>query len=167
MKRIKQLLFFSFFLFLFTGSLKAQETRDPYYWPFASGSFWNVPIGDSAKYGHAQIKPVKDMGMTIDEDLIVMHPNAPLIPLMKSSAGWDRSKSRCIADGPQEAIIPLPKDFTVSKNTWIGNTPNSALAVLMPDGKTIYQTQPFANCSPTNSYPTSKYTGFSTENLYG
>ena len=30
---------------------EAEKTRDPAYWPFATTSPWNMPIGDKAQYG--------------------------------------------------------------------------------------------------------------------
>lgn len=139
--------------------------RDAYQWPFASSSIWNMPIGTDAQYVHAKIEQAESRGLTIDEDLIVLTPNAPTVDIFTSSAGWSREKSRCDADGGLPFSAPLPPDFIVSPDTWDGATPNSGLAVLMSDGKTIKQTQPFAYCDPDAS-ATSKYT-FDDVNLYG
>ncbi len=134
----------------------SQETRDPQKWPFADTSIWNTPIGTGAMYVNAKIQEATDWGMTIDEDLIVMCPEAYLMTILESDAGWDRNKSRCISNGKFHLQVPIPGDFIVSPENWDGLTPNSGLAVLMPDGITIKQTQPFAHCD-FNDYATSKY----------
>jgi len=125
---------------------KKTELRDPYLQPFSSTSIWNTPIGSNAKYVHAQIEPATEAGMTVDEDLIVMSPKEPLLDIYRSDASWDRTKDRCHIDGGLMFSAPIPRSFFVSKDTWDGATPNSGLAVLMPDGHTVKQTQPFAKC---------------------
>jgi len=136
--------------------LISQETRDPQKWPFADTSIWNTPIGTGARYVHAQLQDATDWGMTIDEDLIVMRPDADLMTILESDALWDRNKSRCISNGKFHLQAPIPADFIVSPENWDGLTPNSGLAVLMQDSVTIKQTQPFAHCD-ANAYATSKY----------
>ena len=54
--------------------------------------------------------------------------------------GW--GGNRCNASGPPLISVPIPADFMVSSNSH-----NSALAVVMPDGQTVVQGQPFARCS--------------------
>ena len=105
-----------------------------------------MPIGESAVFVHAQLEKAMAAGMTIDEDIIVMKPEAPLTEIFTNYAGWNREKDRCPKEGPLLFSAPIPADFTVSKENWDGTTPNSGLAVLMTDGRTIKQTQPFARC---------------------
>ncbi len=125
------------------------ENRDPLTWPFSSTSIWNMPLGSDARYVHAGLKRALSRGMTIDEDLIVMTPQEPMMGIYRNNAGWNRNKSRCTIDGELLFSAPIPVDFIVSPETWDGLTPNSGLAVLMPDGRTIKQTQPFAHCEAT------------------
>jgi hypothetical protein len=134
------------------------ETRDPLKWPFSQTSIWNMPIGSGAVYVHAQIeKAVKaGSGMTIDEDYIVMSPDAPLMEIYENNSGWSRTKSRCTIDGKLLFAAPIPQKYIVSRDTWVGDIPNSCLAVLMKDKRTIKQTQPFAHCTE-NQPGTSKY----------
>ena len=142
------------------------NTRDPLKWPFASNSIWNMPIGSKAVYVHAQIEKAMAAGMTIDEDYIVMTPNAPLMDIYYSDAGWNKNKSRCEKTG--ESLLyaaPIPQDFIVSPQTWDGSTPNAGIAVLMPDGRTIKQNQPFAHCEQ-GGYATSGYL-FADQDIYG
>lgn len=121
------------------------KSRDALQWPFSQNSIWNMPIGDSAVYVHAKLMPAKK-SCTVDEDYIVLTPNAPKVDIYFSDAGWDRTKSRCNPSGAVFMSVPIPHDFVVSPSTWHGITPNAGLAVLMEDGKTIRQTQPFARC---------------------
>ena len=66
-----------------------------------------MPIGSDAKYVHACLEP--GMGMTIDEDYIVMKPDAPLVSVYRNNAGWDRQKSRCTKDGELLFSVPIPE----------------------------------------------------------
>jgi hypothetical protein len=140
-------------------------TRDPLKQPFSSSSIWNMPIGKNAKYVPADLEKALAAGMTIDEDIIVLKPDAPLTEIFTNYAGWNRDKSRCPKEGPLLFTTPIPADFTVSKENWDGITPNSGLAVLMPDGRTIKQTQPFARCI-AGEYGTSQYM-FEDMDIYG
>ena len=51
-------------------------TRDKLRQPFASTSPWNMPLGSSAHYTPVGFKPDLDYA-TVDEDVIVLTPNAP------------------------------------------------------------------------------------------
>jgi hypothetical protein len=127
--------------------VSGQVKRDPLIQPFSSGSIWNMPIGENAVFVHAQLEKAMAAGMTIDEDIIVTKPEAPvnrnIIPITLAGTA---KKTVAQKKGPLLFKAPIPADFTVSKENWDGSTPNSGLAVLMPDGRTIKQTQPFARC---------------------
>ena len=143
---LKNLLFLLFCGLICVSPVSGQEKRDPLKQPFSSGSIWNMPIGENAVFVHAQLEKAMAAGMTIDEDIIVMKPDAPLTEIFTNYAGWNREKDRCPKEGPLLFSAPIPAGFTVSKENWDGTTPNSGLAVLMSDGRTIKQTQPFARC---------------------
>jgi hypothetical protein len=116
-------------------------TRNKLLWPFASTSIWNMPIGRGAVYVPAHIAPPSSQTLSSDEDIIIMDPSAPMVTLMHNGAGWGGG-NRCSGNGPALASVPIPSNFTVSSN---GH--NDALAVLMPDGQTVLQGQPFARCA--------------------
>jgi hypothetical protein len=140
-------------------------TRNPLIWPFAQNSIWNMPIGSKAVYVHARLEKATQAGMTIDEDYIVMQPDAQLVNIYENYAGWDKTKNRCEIQGTLLFSAPIPKTFLVDPATWDGLTPNAGLAVLMPDKRTIRQTQPFAFCDPLKG-ATSQYV-FENQDIYG
>lgn len=146
------------------AAAQTEGTRDPLLQPFSEKSIWNMPIGSDAVYTHAHLEPATEAGLTIDEDYIVMCPDEPLIGIYENRAGWDRNKDRCEKEGGLLFSAPIPEAFIVSRDTWDGDTPNAGLAVLMPDRRTIKQTQPFAKCGTTEA--TSQYV-FSDTDIYG
>ncbi len=148
-----------------TENLVEPGTRNPYQWPFSQTSIWNMPIGSNAVYVHARLEKATQYGMTLDEDYIVLSPAAPMVEIYENYAGWDRTKSRCDIQGKLLFSAPIPKKFQVSPSTWDGATPNAGLAVLMPDKRTIRQTQPFAFCDSTKA-ATSQYV-FDDQDIYG
>ena len=115
--------------------------RNKFLWPFASTSIWNMPIGSGAVYVPAHIAAPTIQTLISDQDIIVMDPSAPLMALVHNGAGWGGG-NRCTAGGATLASVPMPTDFIVPSN---GH--NDALAVVMPDGQTVVQGQPFARCA--------------------
>jgi hypothetical protein len=91
--------------------------------------------------------------MTVDPDLIVMTPSAPLTGIYYNSAGWSDA-DRCPVEGDLLFEAPMPADWVVPNG--LPRTPNNGLAILMPDGRTVKQTQPFARCTAGGD-ATSKY----------
>ena len=146
-------------------SQENEMRRDPIKQPFSSKSIWNMPIGSDAVFVPANLEKAMAAGMTIDEDIIVLKPDAPLTEIYTNNAGWNREKDRCAKEGPLLFSAPIPADFIVSPENWDGLTPNSGLSVLMKDGRTIKQTQPFARCRGGKS-ATSKYL-FEDTDIYG
>jgi hypothetical protein len=138
--------------------------RDPLKQPFSSDSIWNMPIGSGAQYVAANLDgtpgPDKWTPMPqIDDEPIILKPTAPLVSLMTSSVAWSGG-NRCGATGGQLAMIPVPANYT------IGNSgDNNSAAILMPDGRTILQAQPFTRCT-AGGIATSLLT-FPNEDLYG
>jgi hypothetical protein len=141
----------------------APTTRDPFAQPFASTSIWNMPIGSGAVYVPASIKPATGTSLEADDDVIVLTPTAPSTDIYINTADWDPTKSRCAVEGALLFAAPMPSDFVVPDP--MQQTPNSGLAVLLDDSRTIKQTQPFARCTAGQS-GTSHY-DFADEDLYG
>jgi hypothetical protein len=97
-----------------------------------------------------------------DDDVIVLTPTAPLTPVYTSYQDWSNPTpgARCAAEGPLITWLPIPASLVLPDN---GKTPNMSAAVLMPDGHTVYQTQPLQRCT-AGGYATSHYV-FSTTDL--
>ncbi|MDA3832660.1 MAG: hypothetical protein PF495_04625, partial [Spirochaetales bacterium] len=140
------------------------DTRVVYEWPFSDTSIWNMPIGSDAIYVHAQIEKATMAGMTIDEDILFLDGNAPMQNVYYNASGWSREINRCEPEETLLLSIPMYPDFIVGPETWEGDTPNSGVAAIMPDGRTIVQTQPFAQCK--EGIATSKFV-VKTVDIYG
>jgi hypothetical protein len=127
----------------------APSYRNPLVQPFVTGSIWNTPIGSGATYVAANIAPITGNTLAPDDDVIVLTPTAPLTEIFRSKADWNPDVSRCSFDAGAIPIlhVPIPSSFVVG-DTPTSATPNSGLAVLMGDNRTITQTQPFARCMP-------------------
>jgi hypothetical protein len=131
-------------------------TRDPMKWPFASSSIWNMPIGSGANYLasglHFTTAPNSteywyDMPQS-DHERIVLTATAPLTNVYISNVGWGGG-NRCAATGGVFFQAPLPAGYIVPNSTY-----NNGAAILLADGMTIVQTQPFTKCAGY-SYATS------------
>lgn len=139
-------------------NIRFPTSRDPIYWPFAVDSIWNMPIHNNAVYVDAGISahmPL-DAGPTTDWEPLILSPNAPLKDLVENNAGWD-GNPRCEALTGVTLLtgVPVPDNF-FNEDSGGGNTPNNSGAILMPDGLTVYETQPLQVCSP-NGIVTSQY----------
>jgi hypothetical protein len=143
----------------------APTTRDPLLWPFSSQSIWNVPIGSKAVYVPAELETPTQGTLTVDEDYIVLTPNEPLLNVYENHVQWNKQGDRTLKDGNLIARLPIPKDWEVTARTWDGLTPNAGLAVLLHDGHTLFQTQPFAY-DPRRGYATSLFV-FPLQDIYG
>jgi hypothetical protein len=124
----------------------APASRDAIKWPFASNSIWNMPVGSGARYVAANMPatPNNDVWSPmpmIDDERIVMRPNATMTPINYSSAGWSGA-NRCNGTGGQLVSVPMPSDFVVPNS----NT-NESAAFLQSDGRTLVQVQPLARCA--------------------
>ena len=119
--------------------------RDALLWPFSPDSIWNLPIGASAVYVPATIQAATQRGMTTDPDVLILTPNATMTAVYFNSDGWTGA-SRCAAQGAVLFQAPIPSDFVVPGATPT-DTPNHATAILLADGHTLIQGQPFARCA--------------------
>jgi hypothetical protein len=139
-------------------------SRDPLKQPFASTSIWNMPIGSNAQYVAANLSG--NPGNTIwasmpgiDEDKIILTPAAPMTQLYASNAGWSGA-NRCAATGGLLLTVPMPSDYVVPNGSG-----NNSAAFLMPDKRTIVQTQPLTRC--TAGAPGTSMATFANVDLYG
>jgi hypothetical protein len=136
------------FLLLCAAPVLAQgECRDPLVQPFAPDSIWNMPIGSNAVYVPAEIAPASRWGVTADEELIILTPDAPLRPIYEHDAGWDVNRLRCESRTGELLFegVPIPLEFWTDPG-YLGGTPNHGAAILLADGESILQTQPLHIC---------------------
>jgi hypothetical protein len=154
------------------------QTRDPITWPFSSASIWNTPIGSNAVYVPIDMAVPFDPGSPpsvppqnwapmpgISEMFTVMAPTAPLTDINYNSAGWSGA-DRCglTTMGGALTQVPIPSNYFVS-GTDRGDNP---AAFLMPDGRTLIQSQPFARCDRTPLPPVAtSIIHFDYTDLYG
>jgi hypothetical protein len=150
---------------LLTDKGAAQSTRDPWLWPFAQDSIWNMPIGDKATYVPANLGRYGDEYVDYDfEYMIKVKASDPEVPLYYPS-GISRCEGNTIS---WLGKMRVPYSFTTERIRQ-GYTPNEVATFLQPDNKTIWQTQPTTRCTqggPIYGYP---YTGINgnQETLYG
>ncbi|MGS0685632.1 fascin domain-containing protein [Nakamurella sp. GG22] len=126
--------------------LTPTTVRDPLKQPFSSTSIWNMPIGTGAVYVPANLPSVPGGDVwspmpQIDDDIIVLKPAAPLTSVRHSSAEWSGS-NRCTGGSQILATVPIPSGFLVGNSR-----DNNSAAILLQDGRTIAQMQPFTRCT--------------------
>lgn len=123
-------------------------TRDAIAWPFVWNSIWNMPLGDTARRVPAEMS-IGDAGVSVDEDILVLDPTAPLVNVVRHEGGWNAQVQRCeeVTGTALVTGVPIPEGF-VTDPGYLGATPNHAAAILMADGDTLVQTQPLHRCSP-------------------
>lgn len=144
------------------------NARNPIKWPFAQNSIWNMPIGSKAVYVDAHIKAISDTsvvcqrGMSTDPDILILTPDAPMTDVSLNTAGWSGG-DRCVVEGDVIIKAPIPVNFIVAGGGTC--TPNHSVAVLMPDGRTLKQNQPFSRCT-AGGPATSQYV-YPDGDLYG
>lgn len=123
-----------------------------------------MPIGSGAVYVPANISPnpggniwAKMPG--VDPEKIILKPTAPLVNINLSNAAWSGS-NRCGATGGLLMQVPMPSTYVVPHSTM-----NSSATFLLPDRRTIVQTQPLARCTAGGS--ATSMAKFSNVDLYG
>jgi hypothetical protein len=112
-------------------------------WPFRVDSIWNMPRGASAALIPAGLGATGNI--YADDDVVIMAPDAPLTPVYTNYVDWSDPTpgARCAVQGPLITNLPIPAALVLPDE---GGTPNMSAAVLLADGRTIYQTQPMHRC---------------------
>jgi hypothetical protein len=104
-----------------------------------------MPIGDSAKYKSATIRPFGTV--FFDENIIIQTPTEALVPIYTTTADWT-GIDRCNAINNNILDqAPIPLSFITDPDTFDFGTPNMSASILMPDKKTFKQNQPFNVCT--------------------
>lgn len=105
-----------------------------------------MPIGSNAVYVPANLPAVPGNDQwapmpQIDDERIVLRPNAPLTNINYSNAGWT-GKNRCAATGGLLTQVPIPSDFVIPHNNG-----NVSAVFLAKDGRSLIHAQPFTRCT--------------------
>lgn len=79
--------------------VRPDGTRDVRRWPQAATSPWNIPIGSNATYVGSNLVASTHYGNFVEEEIIVLEPQAPLVDVKVSTADWDKNADRCVATG--------------------------------------------------------------------
>lgn len=140
-----------------------EGVRDPLRHPFHSRSPWNHPIGDAADYVEAKLEASTRFGVFVEEEILILRPQAPLTAIFESHADWKKGADRSKIDGPELIQAPMPKNFVT--RDFIGDTPNHAATILMPDGRTLHHSQPFHR--EQEGEPATSHYVFPDSDLYG
>ena len=113
------------------------KSRDPWKWPFATDSIWNLPLGSGAVYVPAGLTPAPHIGIDVEYMVVTKagDPTLPVYPPSEWNKRWPGDSSRKLGE------LIVPKDFVI-EDAKSGSTPNACSAILMPDGRTVKQLEP-------------------------
>lgn len=137
--------------------------------PFVSGSIWNLPMGAGATFVPAGINDMESFNA--EPAILVLSATAPLTDVHYNADGWT-GQSRCATDGAVLFSAPIPTDFIVPGAS-PGNIPSNSAALLLADGRTVKQNQPFARCvaggdaTTMVEYPDGDLQGWGIEGAHG
>lgn len=127
--------------------------------PFSRNSFWNHPIGTEAKYVDMFVNRDRKTGqfrpfierIAIDQAQLFDQPDAPLMPVYLTENRWGKNVNgigdRCkISPNVTEPVdyYPIPRGYVTRFISQ--NKPNNPVSILLPDGKTLMESQPFQVC---------------------
>ena len=138
---------------LFCPSITS-SSRNVLLQPFSSNSIWNTSIGSNATYVAANITVPGHISP--DEDVIILTPSAPLVPLEYNSAAWQGGVgfNRCdFTTWPVTPVtgavthVPIPSHYSLPSAPY-PNTPNNAGTILLADGRSLQPIQPMQVCTP-------------------
>lgn len=110
--------------------------------PGSPTSPWNTPIGLNAQYAAAGI-PAPDF-IEVEEDIILNRPASPLRQVWTNAVGWGAG-DRCDETTYAGFDVPIPDDYVVDDPP--GFLFNNSAAIVMTDGVTVKEFQPFQRCT--------------------
>ncbi len=122
------------------------DSRNPTLWPYPWDSIWNTPIGDQADLVPFDMVIPTERTLNIEEDIIIIAPDAPGRTIQKHDAAWEDGRTRCGSRTGKVLAenIPIPEGWQTDPG-YTGSKPNHSAAILMPD-MTLFETQPFHIC---------------------
>ena len=138
---------------------KYPGTRDPWLWPFAATSIWNMPIGSEAKLKPAGFQVGEKLHTDIEHHIKV--PAGSPIVEVKAPYEWNQRWPGTRVIGQMQ----VPADLIIADAT-ATQMPNACSAFLMPDGRTIRQLEPTCRLE-TGDAPIVGYLHNEDQDLYG
>ena len=117
------------------GYEKYSGTRDPYYWPFAATSIWNMPIGSDAVLKKAGFET--ERAVTTDTEYVIqVKASDPVVELYTPNSFKNRWPGNRLL-----GTMQVPYDFILA-DAQGSNSPNNCATFIQPDGRSIIQLEP-------------------------
>ena len=117
------------------GYEKYSGTRDPYYWPFAATSIWNMPIGSDAVLKKAGFET--ERAVTTDTEYVIqVKASDPVVELYTPNSFKNRWPGKRLL-----GTMQVPYDFILA-DAQGSNSPNNCATFIQPDGRSIIQLEP-------------------------
>lgn len=135
-----------------------EPARDPWFWPFATTSIWNMPIGSEAKLIPANLPAPKHIGCDLEWHVRTQESD-PVVPVCTPSSWGKRWPGETYL-----GMLRIPADLIIPDAN-PPHTPNACAAFLMPDGRTIRQLEPA--CRPATEPRIVGYLHGEDQDLYG
>ena len=117
------------------GYEKYSGTRDPFYWPFAATSIWNMPIGSDAKLKKAYFEAERVV-TTDTEYVIQVKESDPEVELYTPNSFKNRWPGNRLL-----GTMKVPYDFILADAEG-NNSPNNCATFIQPDGRSLIQLEP-------------------------
>ncbi len=119
-------------------------TRDPWLWPFAQDSIWNMPIGSNAVMEPANFTMSAHYGYDRERFYTTTKDDPELDIVIFKSGRWSDDEND-IKRVNGNTYFPAGVTIPVS-------TGNECTTILQPDGRTLVQLQPACYVNPAKSY---------------
>ena len=127
-------------------------TRDPWQWPFARTSIWNMPIGSNAQYKDANFEAAGHIGVDIQHIVALDKSDPKRQAFLSTSFG----PGRCSGTESINLWLPIPDNWLVpdAGNSPYGNTPNSnfALRLQAASADTVFEGCRIARCEKAGPF---------------
>ena len=117
------------------GYEKYSGTRDPFYWPFAATSIWNMPIGSGAILKKAPFVAERVVKTDV-EYVIQVKETDPIVELYTPNSFKSRWPGNRLL-----GTMRVPFDFTLA-DVEGSHSPNNCATFIQPDGRSLIQLEP-------------------------
>jgi len=117
------------------GYEKYSGTRNPFYWPFAATSIWNMPIGSGAVLKKAPFVAERVVKTDV-EYVIQVQESDPVVELYAPN-----SFKNCWPGKRLLGTMKVPYDF-ILPDVEGNHSPNNCATFIQPDGRSLIQLEP-------------------------